>query len=709
MNTSTSTDLSNCDKEPVAFIGSVQSFGALLAINKHSNIVTHVSANIEEFLGQNAESLVGKDFKDSFSFVDKSKFHVQTIECENVKIYEIEKPRTSESCTLRKLLDYLEQLRSTKDLSALVVKATELVSQITGQDRVMIYKFHEDLHGEVIAESLKEGADSFLGLHYPATDIPKPARDLFYVNWVRMIEDVSARTYPVISLDDTEIDLTRSLVRAVSPIHIDYLRNMGVESTLTISLKVEDKLWGLIATQHKCPRYFSPGEREICEVIGRTMSLLIQDFERREREDHLKKLSIVKEALIANVHDIERMGAELTKNSPNLLDLFNSEGTGAAISINGSWVTTGTVPDEEQLNDLASWLHDEHSDKILFQTNELSISYAKAATFSKIGSGLLAVCIPKTARSYILWFRPEYIETVKWAGNPNDKVIKDGRLTPRKSFDDWAETVRGKSRPWKSWECEAAIDLRNSVIALDLKHQYKKEQLARAEAERAVKAREELISVVSHDLKNPLNSILISTQLIERQLSAEAVKVRSLSERIRISATMMNNLIDDILNITKLEAGGGSLELITKDITDVLNDAVEILGPLASQKSIIIQQHFDYNVVMKFDHGRILQVLSNILGNAIKFTPIKGRIDIKTVQHEDGVLISISDTGPGIPSENLPHVFDRFWQAKQTSRLGTGLGLAIAKEIISSHGGRIWAESKLGEYSTFFFTIPTQL
>ena len=707
MRDNSNIDFSNCDKEPVAFIGEVQSFGALIATDKMSEHITHVSSNIEEFIGLPSKGCIGKSISNILPAIDNSKIYLRRFETELGIVYELEK-RTHSLNSLRDLLNHMEDLRSSPDLQGLLSKAANIISKLTGLDRVMIYKFHEDLHGEVVAERVKPGVESFFGLHYPASDIPAPARELFRVNWLRMIADVSAKTYPIISQNQTPLNLSCSLVRAVSPIHLEYLKNMKVSSSLTISLRIGEELWGLIACQDGSPRYFSSEEREAFELIGRTTSLLIQEFSRRETEKHTKRLSVIHQKLVSNIHNVETMGKELTTHTPNLLDLINAEGAAAALSIDGQWVTIGSVPNESQLDSLLNWLNENHSDSPLFHTHHLPLVFPPALKYSKIASGLLAVSIPKTAKNYILWFKPEYIETVTWAGNPNDKIMNEGRLSPRKSFSEWSETVNNKSRPWMPWECEAALELRNAVNALDLRHQFKKEQAARAEAEKAVSAREELISIVSHDLKNPLSSILISSQLLDRQLKGWGDKVRPLAERIQRSASVMNNLIEDILNITKLEAGGLVLDLSKHNITNVILETVEILAPIAREKSISLKTQLEPNLELYLDHWRILQVVSNILGNAIKFSPEGGTIIIRTQNHEEGILVSVEDSGPGIPAENVTRVFDRFWQARQTNRFGTGLGLAIAKEIVSAHKGKIWAESEYGKGCTFCFILPNR-
>lgn len=332
-----------------------------------------------------------------------------------------------------------------------------------------------------------------------------------------------------------------------------------------------------------------------------------------------------------------------------------------------------------------------------------------AKKYSAIASGLLAASIPKSKKNYIFWFRPEVIETVRWAGNPNEKKVDaNGRLSPRGSFDEWKESVREHSRPWKIWEIDAALELRAAILGVDLRRQYEKEQRARAEAERAVKSREELVEIVSHDLKNPLTSMVMNIRLLERLLGPNEAKVTDIIARFSRSTKVMLNLIEDVLNVAKMEAGEMPLEKVNKNLLETIRDAIDLIRPIAVEKMIDLQlEKTSIPCTTDFDEGRVLQVLSNLIGNAVKFTPEGGRITVSIDECGPEFLkVSISDTGPGIPKENLLNIFDRFWQANQAKKMGTGLGLAIVKGIITSHGGEIWAESDLGKGTTFHFTLP---
>lgn len=710
-------DLSQCDREPVAFVGKIQPYGAMIIVDPPSGTIIGASENIKEYLEMNPMEIIGKklikffpefetlledDTKSSLLF---RQYQVTRFRSGAYDLFEIEMASAPHDQNLVAQLGFLQ---SSKNLNELLDKAAEVIFQEINFARVMIYRFHEDLHGEVVAERVKKGTDSFLGLHYPASDIPAPARALFLEKYVRMIPDVSASPVPLLPTHNS-FDLTTSSLRAASPIHIQYLKNMGVGASLTISLIVEGKLWGLIACHHDRPKVVSPAQREVCEIIGRMVSTHINQSLRTEELFHKDKIVSIHKKLIQKISHAVDMSEELTQNKPNLLDLIESGGVSAALYIEGHWVSTGPVPSNEQLDEIATYLHQHHKDEPVFYTHALSTILPSAAQYTHLASGLLAAAIPKGNKNYVLWFRPEVIQTVKWAGNPNEKVVEvNGRLSPRGSFEMWKESVRGTSIKWKSWEVDAALELRNGITSVDLRKQYEKEQRARAEAERAVKSREELVEVVSHDLRNPLTSMQMNLRLIDRLMPEGNSKLQSMLERVIRSTKVMNNLIEDILSVTKMESGNLELDLKDGSVQDILRESVELLSPIASEKEIgLTLKDTPFECQAKFDEGRILQVLSNLIGNSIKFTPEKGHITIGVEKcGPEFVKISVQDSGSGMPKEDLPYIFDRFWQANHTKKMGTGLGLAIVKGVIKSHGGEIWVESELGKGTVFHFTLP---
>lgn len=575
----------------------------------------------------------------------------------------------------------------------------------------MIYQFHQDQHGEVVAETVKAGIESFNGLHYPASDIPAPARSLFLETRIRMIPDVGYTPQGFESLSIDVLDLGKVLLRAVSPIHIKYLTNMRVGASLTISILVAGKLWGLIACHHQTAKYITPMLRNQCGVMGRMISSLIEVMNLKEKRDYLEKIKSNNEILLKRLSDTENISQELTQNSPGLLELIYASGASAALYENSSWFHSGRTLPEKDLNNLVEWISNEHVGKAIFYTNHLSQHFPPALNYPHIASGLLAISVPKNKSNYIFWFRPEVVKTVNWAGDPQKSVsTENNQLSPRSSFNQWKQEIHETSLPWQEWEIEAALALRNTILAIDLKKQFEKEQQARREAELAVNAREELMGIVSHDLKNPLSSILLQLQLIKKHLSTDEIKIKAITDKSIRTVKIMTNLIEDILSITKLESGGIVLEKKSNSLNQLINETVAMLEPLALKKEIEIKVSPTALDQVNFDYDRIFQVISNLLGNALKFTGPGGRIDISAYQSESGFInIKISDNGPGIPQENISNVFDRFWQAKQTNRLGTGLGLSIAKGIVTAHGGEIWVNSQLGEGAHFEFSLPLSI
>lgn len=719
----TSPTTTPCDRELIHVPGAIQAFGALLSLDPGTLKILQASVNSAEVFGKAPNSLLGKSAADLFGpetadelragngLVHGEGWTGRIVRSERTLLLEAETRQGRPDSRSEKAA--LEALEQADTLLTLLQTAADYVQKLTNFDRVMVYRFHPDLHGEVVAEAVKEGVDQYLGLHYPASDIPAPARAVFLRTWVRMIPDVNYRPValePVLDpRDDQPLDLGDSLLRAVSPIHIEYLKNMAVGSSLTISLKSQGKLWGLIACHGLAPKYVDLPVRESCEAIGRITSAFIaikDDQDLLRQRDTFRR---VHRQLVENLHGSDDMAAAITKSKPNLLDLISARGGAAALYLEGYWVTAGETPSEPELEDLVTWLAATSGTRAIFTTNELPAVYPPAANFHSPACGLLAIHVPKTERNFILWFRPEIISTVKWAGKPEKVTDRNGRLHPRASFGEWTQKVGGRSIPWTEPEEAAALELRNAIMAIDLQRQFVKEQAAREDAERAMHSREELMAVLSHDLKNPIGSIKLNAHVATRFLPGDsAPNVKQYLTRIDKAATSMNSLIDDILAITKMEAGHVEMERQPTAVTELLSEVVDLLSPIANEKKISLTKDFKIsNCEAAVDQIKMIQVFSNIIGNAIKFTPEEGNIVIALDRcGPELVEISITDNGPGIEPANLPYIFDRFWQANQAKRLGVGLGLAIAKGIIQRHGGTITADSDGKSGTTFRISFP---
>jgi light-regulated signal transduction histidine kinase (bacteriophytochrome) len=733
-----------CDKEPIHMPGAIQPFGALIALSPDEVSISHASGNLNGVLrlteGELPEALRLESLFEAGSIKDlaasikllggndgsaprvhmrdlkhSSNFHVFPYKSSGKILLEVERfqPQAEEQFVIDDhfvgMIVLLQNCNSVSDLCS--VAAREL-RKLTGFERVMMYRFHDDEHGEVIAEDVAPGLDPYLGLHYPATDIPAPARRVFLLNSVRMIPDVDYEPVsirPIAGLRSEEsLDLSRSTLRAVSPIHIEFMKNIGQKSTLTLSIVHRGKLWGLITcAHHSSPKFVSVGVRSGCEIAAKLISTLITSIEELRLIQQRRETKGVRERLIRQIEPPLDLNGLMTERS-NLLDLIPAQGVAASFDGGASWSVLGQTPTIDQISRLADWIRQQDAGPV-FCSNSLSRCFPDASEYAGVASGLLSMTIPDAKRILVFWFRPEVIQTVTWGGNPNESgEVEAMRLHPRKSFAAWKVTVKAKSLPWQPWENEAAADLRNDLLAVDLKKQIELEQQARRKAVLADRVKEDLMAVVSHDLRNPLNSILLNLRLLRQLSNTETLsKTGAVIGSMERSVETMRRLIEDLLDVARIEGGRVELDRRAHSVESLIQEVVDMLHPIAREKDIQLRCSLENSSACVWcDRERIIQVLSNVIGNALKFSPPSTAVCIETRGKGSEIQFSVADAGAGIDEANLPFIFDRFWQAHEKGVSGTGLGLAISKGFVEAHGGRITASSQKGKGSTFSFSLP---
>jgi light-regulated signal transduction histidine kinase (bacteriophytochrome) len=605
----------------------------------------------------------------------------------------------------------LARLAAASSFRELVSTATEEIWRLTGFDRVMAYRFHSDGHGEVIEERRSPDVESYLGFHYPASDIPAQARRLYAINWVRLIPDVDyvpVRLVPAAADAGGEpLDLSHASLRSVSPVHVEYLRNMGVRASMSISVVGPERreggrgtgsLRGLFACHHRQPRHVPFVVRSACEVIGRLVSLqaaALNDLEAEEQRNAVRGLEA--ELVDAIRRDPGGWPSGLANKCALLLRVVSA--TGAAICDRDRILRFGSTPEEADLARLSDWLKSRGED--LFETDALERWYPPARSYRDVASGVLAITLPKVTPSHVVWFRREAPKSVTWGGDPSKPIeatAHGDRIRPRRSFAAWIEMMRGTAVPWTRAEIDVARDLRRHAIEDDLGRNV-------ARAEEAIRARDDMISTVSHDLKNPLS--LISITLERFRKTPGHIRTEEMVDRIETAVSRMTALISDVLDLARMEAGAFRIEPVAVDSAELVGDAAALFAPLAQERGISLVKGEAQKVPVHGDRGRIQQVLSNIVGNAVKFTPRSGSICIQARAEDAAVRFSVSDTGPGIDPAERTRIFNRYERSRDpTRRGGTGLGLYIAKGIVQAHGGRIWVEGAEGGGSTFSFTIP---
>ncbi|CUR34452.1 putative Histidine kinase [Planktothrix tepida PCC 9214] len=498
-------DLTNCDTEPIHIPGLIQAHGILFVLQEPQLKILQVSNNTFNLLGIHPQKLLRKKLDkilesrfieqihqkrdEGLGTINPLKLSIKTQKkqrffdgilhrSDGVLILELE-PVTSKQFShffsLYHLVQApLAQIQKTFTLNELCQTIVKEIRKLTGFDRVMVYQFDAEDAGTIIAEDKLEELNPYLGLHYPASDIPRQARHLYGLNLLRLIPDVNYQAvelFPVNNpLTNHPLDLSFSVLRSVSPIHIEYLKNMGVGASMSISLMRNQKLWGLIACHHQSPKSVSYEIRAACELLGKVMALELNSKEENETLDYRIKLNSILAKFIEAISEEENFVTGLLKERNHLIELVGAQGV--AICANENLTLIGQTPEIADIQGLINELITPLNQDIVY-TDSLSKLYPTAEKFKDIGSGLLALSLSHIHKQYVLWFRPELIQTVNWAGNPNKPVeIKqngDVQLTPRKSFDLWQETVRLKSLPWQPCEIEIALKLRSAIIGIVLR------------------------------------------------------------------------------------------------------------------------------------------------------------------------------------------------------------------------------------------------
>ena len=527
-------DLTNCDREPIHVPGSIQPFGFLLALLSdfsiciasdnaaayldlhHADLLQRPLADIFldtaiSAIRTRVDYLTGKDAVErifGLQLQTGGKLFDLAIHFSGVYLIIEAEPSVVEadvnSGELVRLM--LGRVRKTATLRDLAQESARQMKILTGFDRVMVYRFHPDGSGEVIAEVANSGLEPFLGLHYPASDIPRQARILYQRNWLRIIADIGTRPVLLTSSSAhsaTLLDLSMSVLRSVSPIHIEYLQNMGVGASMSVSILRDGELWGLFACHHYSPRHISFERRTAAELFGQMFSWILEN---RERETDV--------AYEARAHQVqERMmevAASHAHSSGAIADFLSDyrkmiDCDGIAVWSDGHITLAGETPTEAEVLDLISFINRTTPGRICASA-EISKVYAAGESFRDRAAGFLAIPISRTPRDCLVFFRREILRSVNWAGDPNKSYTvgpHGPRLTPRKSFELWQEVVRGQSKPWSAADLRIAEGLRVTLLEVIL-------QLAdlAARERRAAQERQELmIAELNHRVRNILSLV----------------------------------------------------------------------------------------------------------------------------------------------------------------------------------------------------------
>ena len=707
--------LENCDREPIHAPGHIQDHGALIAFDLHGT-TTHVSANAHVLLGPTVPALgellaphhfegaptVRDTIAGLFHLADELPFNADVQlggtgfdlvvhRAASRVVVELERQPINEDVLTGfavKAHRAMDKLKRQPSISALLNVAVNSVRQLTGFDRVMAYRFRHDDSGDIVAEEHAAELESFLGRRYPASDIPAQARRLYTFNTLRLIADIDSTPVPLLLLnptgaDEPVLDMSFCVLRAVSPIHIEYLHNMGVRASMSISIVVNGKLWGMLACHHMSPLQVPYSVRMACDVLAQILAANVQSLLAREQANRLTQASTMRSRLIeAALHADDTIEA-LVQLAPALCEAFDAHAL--VLAEGGKLFTHGDLP-KDAATRLARWLETPGSMRhALIDRSSLNDLPAELSASMGMWCGMLALRFDAHAPGWLVLLRKEQVETIEWGGNP-EKEYSSGplgqRLTPRGSFDVWRQTVRGTSVPWSTGE----LELGRQVC----------DELMRAGAARIAevsRARSQLLAMLGHDLRDPLQSISMAARVLEKgagATGASAVSTR-LGQRIQSSSGRMARLIGQVLDISRLENGAGlQMHFAEVDLTRLLDDMLDEAN--VAHPGTIVTREAPESLKAEVDADRISQVFSNLVSNARHHGAPGEPIVIRLSCEAGLVQLDVRNVAPPIPEEQLPHLFAAFMRqsgANARNKGGLGLGLHIAQAIVTGHGGTI--------------------
>jgi chemotaxis family two-component system sensor kinase Cph1 len=728
----TTVDLDNCDQEPIHIPGFIQPHGALIALDAQG-AMTHRSSNAPELLsglpqlGQllpyalwstdgALKAAIDRVLRDASSGEDVAPFAVElTLQGVLFDVvmhafagrvlveFERRAPDDGALATFpllaHRCMSRLKGLRTIEDILAETVTT---VRELTGFDRVMAYRFMYDDSGEVVAEARAESMEPFAGLRFPASDIPVQARRLYVLNTLRLIADVHDPQVPLEALvgyasttavveQPAPLDLSHSLLRSISPIHIEYLKNIGVAASMSLSIVIDGRLWGLIACHHREAHRVPYAVRMACDLLAQFVGAAIQAASDKVAVLHRVAATELRLGLADSVLHAENVLEAMAPVGDALKASMSSDGV--VLMHHGKYVCDGATTDAAV--GLSVWLEKMQTSSLVAVHELTSLPEELRESLAPM-SGLMAICFDPPRRGWIVLLRLEQVKTITWSGPP-DKVERIGplgsRLTPKGSMGAWQQVVKGLAVPW---------DASDRALGEQLGDELRRASSIRnAEIEAA---RTQLLTMLGHDLRDPLHTMTMVGKVLTKGNPDS-----NMGHRIATSAGRMQRLIMQVLDISRLQSGQGmGLSPRACDVAALVRGLVD--EAKFSYPGVAMQFDSPETLPAKVDADRISQVFSNLVSNARHHGAVGEPICV-TLNADDTLLtLTVTNVAPPIAPEVIELMHDPF----KTGTLnpsnarnpgGLGLGLYIASEVTRAHGGTLrYAHD--GERVSFAMEIP---
>ena len=736
-----------CEDEPIHIPESIQSYGFLIAFSYEDLKISIVSENCDAVF---KEQLIGKHFleilssdtderaflEETFARVTKTKIRLPiklhlkasllkdgaaidylAVVYDSGRHYVVELEPATEFRDTYGAEQFIKLYAMSiaprfKEMTSLRDMAQEMVSTIrylTNMDRVVLYKFNEDYSGKVIAEAKAEDMDSYQDLYFPASDIPKQARELYKTNWVRLTPDTElppAKLIPSPAESGREpLDLTRSLLRTFSPIHLQYIRNQGLRASFSISLVTDGELYGLISCHHREPNYIPQDVRLQCENLSQLFSwhLLAKEEEIAKRKKSATDDAV--DAMLDRIGPANPISRVVKSGEKAFLEALNS--SGFVYYSQYETITLGSTLPIELIKEIFSKVRSQGG--FPYTNDSLYEDYPEARQYGI--AGIMIIPLFEKKQYFTAWFRKETHRVQKWIGAKDEKsedAPKAERLKPRASFAIHTRTIKGRSTSFDNADVDTANRLNRMflVYALDVQERMHNNI---QELEKQDNYRNEFLATLAHELRNPLGPIMSGASILETVDDDQTRK--RVTAIINRQAEYMSKLINDLMDVSRITRGKVKLEFEKLSIQDVLSDSLEIVEQqVKAKKHHLTVNYLQEDVTVYGDKARLSQIFSNIIHNAAKYTNEAGEISVDIREEGVMVVVAVKDNGMGIPEDRLKDVFNMFTQIEAHSthtKGGLGIGLTLVSKLVMLHHGEVSVMSEgLGRGSTFEVRLP---
>lgn len=711
----------DCHEEPIHIPGYIQSFGYLIGIDVDSHSITFFSQNISDIFNiENAESIFGKrliDFPESFQsiinsdiysslnkftrrenetyfdkiYIGEKEYHFAVFKSKNHIFLEFEEVLNNPNKRISNKYDNFYSVDSAQEIWDQLLSA---LSKVVNYDRMMVYKFMTDGSGKVIAEKRNENLESYLGLHYPESDIPRQARELYLKKRKRIFSDVYSETVPVLSKTKNNLDLTFTASRGMSPIHGQYVKNSGAASSFSVSIIIDDQLWGLVTCQNLEPKHIDLEDRVQAGIFTALASNSYSSFKSKKELEYRISLNGKSAYLKSDFVKHNTLFDSLVENKKEIREL--PEADGLVIVSDDDIVTDGITPERSVIEKIVNWALG-NTEKHIYVNRSFLKEYGEELGLNENAAGIIIYFIERSKNEMLIWFRKEFDEHINWAGNPEKQIAvfsQNGTekqiISPRTSFQAFTENIKGKSRRWSSRNISAVQTVRDVILETSHKQYNAIKELNN----QLRKVNEELDSfsyTISHDLGTPLTVMKLNAQMLLanfEKTDKNKNKLTSIIEEIDGMAEMMH----DVLQLSRAKHSDIELEsLSTNHTIQKISENAKITFDSPTSE-IIIKECPE----VLADKTMLHQVFLNIINNAVKYSSQQDQPRIEIEGTEDGqtIVYRISDNGIGIPEEDkhkMFKIFNRMDNAKKFK--GNGVGLSIVQRIMNRIGGNVDYES----------------